>query len=216
MKNLPSKLNIGCGMHTDDNWLNIDASWNAWFAKHKTLRGFLGKLRVIDVNDKWPDNIFIYDVRRGLPFEDDYFKAIYASHFLEHLYLEEARYFLKECHRVLDAGGIIRLMVPDLEDIIKEYLDNKNKQDKLRADIFMERLKIRDKEPPKGNLFMKLYRFFKDIHSHKWMYDFDSLSFYLKEAGFINISRKEYRDSLIEGIDKVEFNQGLIVEATKL
>lgn len=85
----------------------------------------------------------------------------------------------------------------------------------MAADIFIERLKIREKESPNGNIFLKIYRFFNDIHTHKWMYDFESLSFYLKQSGFTNISGKKYRESLIEDIDKIEFNDGLIIEAVK-
>jgi SAM-dependent methyltransferase len=35
---------------------------------------------------------------------------------------QEARQFLKECYRILKPGGILRIVVPDLEGIAREYL----------------------------------------------------------------------------------------------
>lgn len=126
--NLPRKLNLGCGLHTADDWLNADASINAWLAKHKLIRKILKFLKIKEINEKWPSNIFIWNVKNGLPFLNNYFETVYASHLLEHLYLSEALKFLNECYRVLKSGGTIRLIVPDLRGIIEEY--NKNKQKK--------------------------------------------------------------------------------------
>jgi len=59
---------------------------------------------------------------------------------LEHFPKAEAAQFIKECYRVLKPGGIIRIAVPDLEQIVNNYTrllamgksDPDNK--KLRAD----------------------------------------------------------------------------------
>jgi len=42
---------------------------------------------------------------------------------LEHLDREEAKLFLREALRVLKSGGIIRLVLPDLGKLIKEYFE---------------------------------------------------------------------------------------------
>ena len=52
---------------------------------------------------------------------------------LEHLDRDEVKRFLKEAKRVLIEGGIIRLVVPDLEKLIIQY-----NNDKL-ADKFMKK-----------------------------------------------------------------------------
>jgi predicted SAM-dependent methyltransferase len=57
-----------------------------------------------------------------MPFEDSYFDVVYTSHFLEHLNLQQARFLLKEVYRVLKKGGIVRIVVPDLENICREYI----------------------------------------------------------------------------------------------
>jgi hypothetical protein len=62
------------------------------------------------------------DVTGPLPFADCTFEAIYHSHLLEHLRRELALPFLRECHRVLRPGGVLRIAVPDLEAIVRLYL----------------------------------------------------------------------------------------------
>ncbi|MGA7937806.1 MAG: methyltransferase domain-containing protein, partial [Kovacikia sp.] len=63
-----------------------------------------------------------YNLRQGIPFEDKSFDVIYHSHVLEHFNKREAQQFLGECHRVLRPRGIIRIAVPDLEQIAQLYL----------------------------------------------------------------------------------------------
>lgn len=62
------------------------------------------------------------DLRGPLPFEDESVDVCYASHVLEHLGRNEARALLAECYRVIRKDGIIRLVVPDLESIVRDYL----------------------------------------------------------------------------------------------
>jgi predicted SAM-dependent methyltransferase len=103
------RLNIGCGPHFHPDWVNID---------------------LIS-----PDpQVIQHDLRRGLPLEDDSFDAVYHSHVLEHFHPGDAEQLLRECCRVLRPGGILRVVVPDLEAIAREYLsaleavDNGNQQ----------------------------------------------------------------------------------------
>lgn len=89
-------LNIGCGAVFFSDWNNID------FFKHK--------------------DVYCYDVRRGLPYPDAVFDVVYSSHTLEHFSHSEGRKLLAEMFRVLKSDGIIRIAVPDLEQICREYL----------------------------------------------------------------------------------------------
>jgi SAM-dependent methyltransferase len=61
-------------------------------------------------------------LRERLPFKEGQFDAVYHSHVLEHLPHSQALPFLRECHRVLAPGGILRVVVPDLEMIARLYL----------------------------------------------------------------------------------------------
>ncbi len=58
---------------------------------------------------------------RKLPFPDNSYDYIIASHFLEHLTADEGITFLQECHRVLKPEGVMRLAVPDAKLLIGKY-----------------------------------------------------------------------------------------------
>jgi predicted SAM-dependent methyltransferase len=97
-KNGRKYLNLGCGMSFHKDWNNIDLIKN--------------------------EDIIYYDLSKGIPFEKNIFDAVYASHLLEHLSYEQALNFIKEIKRVLTQGGIVRIVVPDLETICREYIRN--------------------------------------------------------------------------------------------
>ncbi len=91
------RLNLGCGSVFHPDWINLDS------------------IPASDLVRRW-------DIRRRLPFGAGQVDVCYASHVLEHLPRSSATNFLNECHRVLTSGGIIRLAVPDLENIASAYL----------------------------------------------------------------------------------------------
>jgi len=90
-------LNLGCGTRYHSSWVNVD------------------------IHCTGPD-VIPFDLRQGIPFVDEAFDVIYHSHLLEHFSKAYAAVFLKECFRVLRKGGIIRVVVPDLEEILRTYL----------------------------------------------------------------------------------------------
>jgi SAM-dependent methyltransferase len=90
-------LNVGCGLHFHPDWVNVD---------------------VVPASS----GVIAADVRKGLPFADEVFDAVYCSHVLEHLPQREAASLLRNMHRVLRPGGVIRVVVPDLETLAREYL----------------------------------------------------------------------------------------------
>lgn len=77
--------------------------------------------------DKQPGTNVAIDLSKPvpLPFEDKQFLNIYTSHFLEHLKYSESQYLLKDLHRCLSEGGLLRLIVPNLEAWLEAY-ENKN------------------------------------------------------------------------------------------
>lgn len=90
-------LNLGCGARFHPAWTNVDLA--------------SADPRVLE-----------HDIRRPLPFDDGTFEAVYHSHVLEHLPPDDGRALLAECFRVLRPGGIVRVVVPDLESIARQYL----------------------------------------------------------------------------------------------
>lgn len=224
------RLNIGCGLTTPLGWLNIDSSLNARFAQWPALRKILVLLRIIPLaqaNIPWPRDIYIYDVRRGLPFPDNSVEAIYCSHFLEHLSREDAQIFIKECYRLLDTKGIIRIIVPDLTQCVEEYIKKigQIKQgiliNELPAERFLEALNIFERDSINKNIFLRFYKkiiFNKNIH--RWMYDEYALGFFLRQYNFFNIQRRGCYESLIKDIRKLDtpmrFDKAVCLEAQKL
>ena len=59
---------------------------------------------------------------KGFPFDNDSFDVVYSSHVLEHFTKEQAKTLLAEARRVLKPGGVLRIVVPDLENVCAEYL----------------------------------------------------------------------------------------------
>jgi SAM-dependent methyltransferase len=57
-----------------------------------------------------------------LPLPNSTARLVYASHFLEHIPKPQVGGFLRECLRVLEPDGVIRLVLPDLENMARTYL----------------------------------------------------------------------------------------------
>jgi predicted SAM-dependent methyltransferase len=226
------KLNIGCGNSpTPEDWVNIDSSFNAKLATRPKLRKFLYRIGIIPkrlYELPWPTNITIIDVRKPLPFRDDSVKYIYTSHLLEHLYKEDAENLLKECYRILQIGGVIRIIVPDLLSKVSEY--NKRTEEIANykglqeytppADMFLEGLGMFEKAGEYVPFWIRLIRKIQsDKNIHKWMYDLNSLSRRLEKIGFADIRRKEYGESLIVDVrlldNRDRFERCICVEASK-
>jgi predicted SAM-dependent methyltransferase len=92
-------LNLGCGSRYHAAWTNVD------FTSSGT-------------------DVLAHNLLKGIPFADQSFDVVYHSHVLEHFSKDDGNRFLKECYRVLKPNGILRVAVPDLERIVKEYLRN--------------------------------------------------------------------------------------------
>lgn len=62
------------------------------------------------------------DLAKPLPFEPASFRACYLSHVLEHLPRQRVPSLLAEIRQSLQPGGVLRIVVPDLEVIARLYL----------------------------------------------------------------------------------------------
>ena len=90
-------LNVGCGSKFHLDWYNVDMESNS-------------------------EHVIKCNLLNGIPFPDNHFEVVYHSQVLEHIPKEDAEQFITECFRVLKPGGIIRVVVPNLENIVNEYL----------------------------------------------------------------------------------------------
>jgi len=226
------RLNLGCGTSAAEGWVNLDGSWAAWLGRHRQLRRALVTAGVVPrhvLEADWPRDVIVRDLRRRLPFAPGSVDAIYASHVIEHLYRTEARRLLDDCFRVLRAGGTLRVVVPDLAAIVSDYAERTARRsrnggsdaDGDACERLNGRLMLRQERPPSGPLYLRLYRFFSDFHSHKWVYDGPCLVQMFRSAGFGDAATRPYRESAIPGIDEVERpdrvlgGEGICVEGTR-
>jgi predicted SAM-dependent methyltransferase len=92
-------VNLGCGQryNRDGAWLNYDFVPSS-------------------------EDVIQADLRRCIPLADETATVVYHSHVLEHFDKSDGVLFLRECHRVLAPGGVLRIAVPDLEQIVRTYL----------------------------------------------------------------------------------------------
>lgn len=67
---------------------------------------------------------FVADISRLNEFTDNSIEQIYACHVLEHFSHDEAVTVLRRWFEVLKPGGELRISVPDLDRIVRVYVDN--------------------------------------------------------------------------------------------
>jgi predicted SAM-dependent methyltransferase len=179
------KLNIGCGTSGVPGWVNIDNSPTILLSR-------LPWGRAVFRTPDWARDVRRMDVRRRIQFPDASVSYIYSSHTFEHFTYEESVAVSRECFRVLRPGGIIRVVVPDLEIIVRQYLADST--DPKASHHFIERLLltsgIRDVLHPGAH--------------HRQMFDCKSLSHMLKEAGFFSPEVSGFRNSRIPDIQDIE------------
>jgi SAM-dependent methyltransferase len=212
-------LNLGSSARTAPGWNNVDFSWLIRLSKRPNLSqillraGILSEFRYhrICSLDK---HAILWDLRKGIPFEDKTFDAVYHCHVLEHIERESAPGFLSECYRVLKPGAVLRVVVPDLEILARNYLEAIGKVPQAES---MEQLRLATEEifdqmvqrvPKTRKDSNALVRFAETILIgdtaragilHRWMYDRFSLSHLLAQVGFVNMQRHTPVSSAILG-----------------
>ncbi|MEO6252342.1 MAG: methyltransferase domain-containing protein [Ferruginibacter sp.] len=133
-------LNLGCGnkYSKSADWLNTD---------------------MLPVGE----DVVRCNFLNGIPFESNRFELVYHSHVLEHFAKNDGERFIAECFRVLKPGGVIRIALPNLEIIAREYLHNMEKAlegDKKAGDdydwIMLEMFDQTVRNDPGGAMFQYL------------------------------------------------------------
>jgi SAM-dependent methyltransferase len=210
-------INFGCGQSPTDDWINYDNSPAILLARWPLLTTLLSRLRLI--NQANLDFIAFCrghaigyaDACRPLPHATGSVDVIYTSHMLEHLFREDAETFLRECHRVLRPGGVLRLAVPDLALDVKEYLEHGD------ADVFLAGLEF-DLAKPRG-LGGRLRRALVGTRGHRYLYDRRSLAALVAECGFVDIDVVPPGTTRIKDYGKLDLwersSQGWYLEAAR-
>jgi len=146
------RLNIGCGdlPMRMPGWVNVDEAEYAG----------------VDLVLRVPP----------LPWSSDSVSDIYAGHFLEHLDREVAGVFLRECYRVLQPGGRLGILVPDMAECFRRYVSGESATAEFPAGHHRD---LRDLDELNE---MIIFSTAQPSH-HQWSYDVVTLRRALERAG---------------------------------
>lgn len=163
------RLHVGSGGHNLPGWINLDIA---------------------------PADLTV-NVTDGLPLPTASVRCVFASHMLEHLYYpQQTLGFLAECHRVLEPGGVLRLVVPDIEQCIRAYVGRdsaffagrmeKWKHWRPGATPLEDFLAYAGAGPSPSHF----------LESHKYGFDFETLQQALLRVGFGAVIRSTFEGSV--------------------
>lgn len=158
-------VNVGSGGKGLPGWVNIE----------------LNRMR---------DTTLCLDIRQSLPLADQSVARLLAEHVVEHIdFRHDLPSVLADWHRVLQPGGTLRIVVPDASRFLKAYASGDSKQwqdlgwslDRLPSDIYTPMHVVN--------------HIFHQSGEHLFAYDFETLAWALRQAGFNRIEQKAYQQS---------------------
>jgi ubiquinone/menaquinone biosynthesis C-methylase UbiE len=187
------KLNLGCFGDYYPSWINYD---------------------ILPLRNQIPPHIRFqqWDLRKGLPMHaNDSVDVIRMSHLIEHLTLEESHNLLREIHRVLKPGGLVRISTPDLDIILKHYRNrDMSFFNQIQPPAFIQ-------APTEGEKISRIL--YSGDYSHRACYNYEMLESFLRQAGFSKVFRSVVGFSHTEAIQAETTDThpeiSLIVEAVK-
>jgi SAM-dependent methyltransferase len=188
-------VQFGCGLSCPSGWVNFDSSPRLRLQRLPLV----GSWAPAGPFGRFPVAVRYGDIVKGLPLPDGSVRLLYCSHVLEHLSLQDLRRALRNCNRLMATGGIFRLVLPDLEALINDYVVSRGV---TRAEDFIRStlMGVEDRDTSlKGLLEM-----FLGNARHLWLWDYAGLSHELQAAGFIDIRRAHFGDSGITEFSAVE------------
>ncbi len=195
------KLHIGCFNVVLEGWYNTDISIHLFIARVPLCATLLhtAGLMTDQSYGYHREGLFrrvhYLNAARRFPMADDSIEAIYTSHLVGNFTRGVALSCMKECHRVLKRGGVLRVATPDLDAWVREY-------DPMNPDRFL-------------NLF-----YLPGVRGHKnlvkWVYNAHSLRALLKEAGFAEVTRCRMRKGRCPDVDRIDYREdSFFLEAVK-
>jgi predicted SAM-dependent methyltransferase len=129
-----------------------------------------------------------WDIRRGLPFTNEQVLRIFAEHVVEHIeFRDDIPHLMAEFFRVLESGGRVRLIVPDGERWLHAYVTGSHQE-------WVE-MGFADLPPDMPTRMTMVNHVFHQEGEHYFCYDFETLEYILKQAGFRSVRKVAYRVS---------------------
>lgn len=220
-------LNLGSSARVAPGWNNVDSSWLLRLARRPRLSAALHRVGIVsdfryERLRRLDRDVVSWDLRRGIPFPDSTFDVVYHSHVLEHIDRDAAGGFLLECRRVLKPAGVLRVVVPDLEELARTYLGVMNappgqprlEEHAAAVDAILDQIvrrvpRLRAERPPHVRLLESVFvgDTARSGELHRWMYDRLSLPQILADSGFDEILVVDERTSRIPGWDSFRLDR---------
>jgi predicted SAM-dependent methyltransferase len=170
------KLQLGTGTNVLDGWFNTDAAPGS-------------------------PNVFFVDTTRPLPFDDATFQYVMSEHHIEHLTYDEGLSALRECCRVLEPGGKLRIATPDLEVLLGLYSNPSGAMQERYIHF------ITDAFFPEVHAYNPVFVINNAFYNwgHRFLYDRTTLQGSMEKAGFVDIATAavgESNDEHLRGVEK--------------
>jgi predicted SAM-dependent methyltransferase len=147
-------LNVGCGPFPIKDFCNIDYGWRP--------------------------GVHSFDIVKGIPLPSGSVKGIFTEHCLEHVSHSQCLAVLRDFRRLLEPGGVARIVVPDGELYCRWY---------VRA---LSGETVEWPYAENGKLPMYYVNRIMRHHGHQFIYDFDTMKESLLAAGFREVYKQAY------------------------
>jgi hypothetical protein len=213
MKERTVYVQYGCGLSPGNGWENFDSSPTLRVERIPIFGSFLSA-KFSGNSRRFPASVRYGDICKGLPIPDGTVRGCYASHVLEHLSLTDFRRALANTFRMLQPGGVFRLVVPDLYERARTYVADVGHKSPTASVTFLRSTHLGYEQRPRTP--MQYFRQIIGGSMHLWMWDEYSMSAELHRAGFVNIRRCRFGDSPEPMFAKVEESERFFDEDYKI
>lgn len=159
------KVHLACGPNRVEGWVNIDGS---------------------------PDADLRIDLRSRIPLPSGSAACIFTEHFIDHLqHPDSVGALLRECHRLLQPGGTMRVVVHDGELLMRAYV---SKDTEFFRRVVETGTFALDESSLPLEVINEVFRY---SGTHRFIFDFETLEKTLHRAGFSSVQRSSFRGSLM-------------------
>lgn len=137
------------------------------------------------------------DAGKPFPLPDNSFDYVFSEHLFEHLTYQQAQNMLHECYRVMKPGAVMRIATPNLRFLLDLY----ENPDKPLHKAYMENSVKNLGMPPTPAYVISR---FHTSWGHQIIYDKETLTKALSDAGFKDITQCEMSKSQHAALNGIE------------